>query len=349
MLNKIIALSIIFLLFALSCGEKKDEPAQISEEAYQFDSTDLKLDKLEEEINTFSLKYKFKKGDKFSYRFTSISDNQQSLEMDTLITGNIKQTMTYLFDLNVLDVDNGGTADISITIRSIKLDADINGEKININTAVEPDSANKLEFTENYALTGIPFELRVNQKGEVIEFSKVDRLVNKFLELRELQDSASVEDKNMLRNEFIQGMLKPLAIQIFRPLPDGEVSIDSTWSIAQPPMNVMVYKVQGQQLFTISSIEKLDKDRVAVIDATIKSDITGQDKVSEGGVNYAFKKPSTSAEGKIFFNIDRGLILKSRTKTAVSTEVTVEGPTPKGMQKTVRKDRNTSTNLLELL
>ncbi len=349
MFNKITAPLVFVFFISVSCGDKKDEPSIISEQVYQFDSTDLKMDRLEEEINTYSLRYKFKKGDKFRYRFTSIIDNEQLLQMDTSITGNMKQTMTYLFDLNILDVDNGGTADISIIIRSIKLDAEINGEKININTAVEPDSISKFEFIENYALTNTPFELRVNHKGEVIEFSKVDRLVNKYLELRELQDSATVDEKNMLRNEFIQGMLKPLAIQIFRTLPDSEVSIDSTWAIVQPPIKVMVYKITSEHLFTISDIQKLDKDRIAIIDATIKSDIFGEDKVSEGGVSYSFKKPSTTAEGKIFFNIDKGIIIKSRTKTTVSTEVKVEGPTPQGMQKTVRKDRNSSINLLELL
>lgn len=349
MLNKIIVLGVLSLLILIGCGEKKDEPKEINEQIYQFDTTDLKLDKLVEEDSSFSLKYKFNKGDKYSYRFTSISSNEQTIEIDSIITGLAKQTITYLFDLNVLEVDNNGVADISVNIKSIKLDADINEEKINFNTISPPDSVQKLEFTENYALTGNPFEVRVNPGGEIIEFSKVDRMVNSFLDLRELQDSVTLDDKNMLKNNFIQGMIKPLALQLFRILPAQPVAKDSSWSIIQQPMSVMVYQLQNENIFTVSAFEKLGKDRIAVVDATINSKITGDDKVTEGGVTYTFKKPQTLAEGKIYFNLDRGVIIKSRTKTEVTTIVTVEGMTPQGIQKTNRRDKNTNTNLVELL
>jgi hypothetical protein len=348
MFKKLLILPILILL-TFGCGESNEEPKQPDEQAYQFDSTDLKLEKLEEEEASFSLKYKFNKGDKFSYRFTSISSNQQSLEMDTLISALVKQTITYLFDLTISEVDKNGVADITINIKSIKLDADINGEKIDFNTSTPPDSIQKVEFTENYSLTGNPFEIRVDSKGEIIEFSKVDRVVNTFLELREMQDSATVEDKNMLKNNFIQGMIKPLALQLFRILPTQPVAKDSSWSIIQQPMSVMVYQLQNENIFTVSAFEKLGKDRIAVVDATINSKITGDDKVTEGGVTYTFKKPQTLAEGKIYFNVDRGLIIKSRTKTEVTTDVTVEGMTPQGMQKTNRRDKNANTNLVELL
>lgn len=348
MLKKIFGIAALSFLIIIGCGEKKDEPKEINEQTYQFDTTDLKLDKLVEE-SSILLSYKFNKGDKFSYRFTSLSSNEQTLEIDSIITGLAKQTMTYLFDLNILEVDNNGVADISVNIKSIKLDADLNGEKINFNTISPPDSVQKFEFTENYALTGNPFEVRVNPGGEIIEFSKVDRMVNSFLDLRDLQDSATVEDKNMLKNNFIQGMIRPLAQQLFRVLPAHPVAVDSSWSIVQPPMSVMVYQLQNENVFTVSSFEKLGKDKIAVVDATIKSKITGEDKVTEGGVTYSFTKPKTQAEGKIYFNIDRGIIIKSRTKTEVITNVTVEGMTPQGMQKTNRKDKNTNTNLIELI
>lgn len=348
MINKLLVLFILTLL-TFGCGEKEEAPGLPDEQAYQYDSTDLKLEKIDEEETSFQLKYKFNKGDKFSYRFTSISSNEQSLEMDTLISGLVRQTITYMFDLNITEVDNNGVADITVNIKSIKLDADINGEKVSFNTSTPPDSIQKLEFTENYSLTGNPFEIRVDSKGEIIEFSKVDRVVNTFLDLRELQDSATVEDKNMLKNNFIQGMIKPLALQLFRILPAQPVAKDSSWSIIQQPMSVMVYQLQNENVFTVSAFEKLGKDRIAVVDATINSKITGDDKITEGGVTYNFTKPQTKAEGKIYFNVDRGVIIKSRTKTEVTTNVSMEGMTQQGMQKTKRKDKNINTNLVELL
>lgn len=349
MLNKLLVLSVLLMFIALGCGDKKDEPIETTEKAFQFDSTDMELEKVEDDNGLYTLEYKFSKGDKFNYRFSSISVNEQDIATDTSITSKMQQTVSYIINLNINEVDENGVADIEFLVKSIKINADINGEKYDVITDVAPDSINKMQFAEHYAITNNPFIVRVDTKGDLIEFSRIDRIVNKFLELRELTDSVTADDKSMLRNSFTQTAITPLMKQIFRGLPDSQIGKDSSWSTYQQPVSMLVYQVDYENVFKVSGLEKLGDDKIAVIDANVKSNVAGEDNASEGGVTYKFTKPVTSADGKIYFNIDKGMIQKSRTTTNVQFSMTMEAMSPQGMQKGTRKDKNINTNILELL
>lgn len=349
MLNKTLAISILLLFILIGCGEKKDEPIQLDESVFQIDSTDLQLEKVEDEQGPISLEYKFKKGDKFRYRFSSISVNEQNIQSDTTINTNLKQTISYLIDMEISEVDEDGIANVAFNIRSIKLDADANGEKFNIVTDNNSDSTKMEQFAEHFSLTNSPFSVRVDRKGDLIEFSRIDRMVNKFLQIRGLTDSVTTEEKGMLRSNFTQSAVKPLVLQIFRVLPESQVAMDSSWSIKQQPISMTVYQVNYENVFRISAFEKLGNDKIAVLDATVKSSVVGEDKAAEGGVTYTFTKPKTSAEGKIYFNVDKGMIQRSKTTTNVQFSMTMEAMSPQGLQKGTRTDKNINTNILELL
>lgn len=349
MINKLLAFTVLFLFIAIGCGDKKDEPAETTAEVHQFDSTDLKLEKIDDENGIYDLEYKFEKGDKFTYRFSSITNNEQAISTDTTLVTKLQQTISYIIDMDVNEIDENGVADIVIKIKSIKIDADVNGQKYYVKTDVAPDSSQKLQYAEHYAITESPFLVRVDKKGNLIEFSRIDRIVNKFLELREIADSVTADEKGMLRNSFTQSAIKPLTQQIFRVLPTEPVAKDSSWSIPQQPITLMFYQVQYENIYKVSEFEKLGDDRIAVLSAGVKSKITGDDKATESGVTYNFTKPKTIADGKIYFNIDKGVIQKSKTTTNINFSFSMEAMSPQGLQKGLRQDKNVNTNILELL
>lgn len=349
MFNKLLMFPVLIFFIAIGCGDKKDEPIESAENAFQFDSTDLKLEKAEDDNGLYTLEYKFKKGDRFKYRFSSVSVNQQDISTDTSFTMNLNQTISYIIDMNINEVDNDGVAYIEFNVKSIKIEADYNGEKFDVITTNAPDSVQKMQFAEHYALTENPFTVRVDKKGDLIEFSRIDKIVNKFLQLRELTDSVTTDDKSMLRNSFTQTAVRPLMLQIFRSLPETQIAKDSSWSKHQQPLSIMVYQVNYENVYKVSGLEKLNNEKIMVIDADVISSVSGDDNASEGGLTYKFTKPTTKADGKIYFNIDKGLIHKSRTTTTVQFSMDMEAMSPQGMQKGTRKDKNINTNILELL
>jgi hypothetical protein len=350
MLKNLIALVFISLIL-IACGEKSDKPVTDlpEKEKYSFDSTELKTEGVDNTGKPFRIEYKFKKGDKVTYRLTTISDNTQKMVMDTTISMSMNQKVIYLLDLDVKDVDEEGAADAEVKITSLKLDAFANGKNFSFEAGKDTDSSKLKQFAEFQALYNNPFSVRFNKKGEILEIYKADKISNKFLEIRGAIDSISTEDKNLIKQDLINAVLNPLITQVIRKAPDKEVYKDSTWQMSQKPVSLMVFQFNYVNLYKILSVEIIDNDRVAVIDADINFKFSGNQKVNQGNVSYNFQNPVSKADGKIYFNVDKGIQIKSLTKTRLEISYTMEANTPQGKRKGKQTETVANTNILELL
>lgn len=347
--NLLVLISFSFVL--ISCGDKKNEPENTltDKEKYSFDSTDLKTEGVDNSGNPFVMEYKFKKGDKITYRLTTIADNAQTISTDTTITMNVTQKIIYLINLDTKDIDKDGIAEVEFNIGSLKLEAVANGQKYDFEAGKDSDSAKINQYAEFYSLYQNPFTARFNKSGEVLEIFRADRISNKYLELRGIADSISTEEKNLVKQDLVNGVLKQLVTQLIRRWPDKVLYTDSTWDLKQPPITMMVFQLNYINKYKMESVDKLDNNRLAVINAGMEYTVNGNPNVTQGNVIYNFKKPVSTADGKIFFNVDKGLLQKSRTKTKVEISYTMEAMTPKGKQKGLRKEVVFNTNILELL
>ena len=93
----------------------------------------------------------------------------------------------------------------------------------------------------------------------------------------------------------------------------------------------------------------LDDDRIAIINGSVTTTVEGESKKTENGVNYEYQKPVSTANGKIFFNVDKGLIHKSKTQTSLKLSYRMEMPTPQGIMKGSTNETILNSNILELL
>ena len=338
-------------LLLISCGDKNNESDKTltDKEKYSFDSTDLKTEGVDNSGKPFLMEYKFNKGDKTTYRLTTIAENLQTISTDTTLTMNVTQKIIYLIDLDTKDLDKDGVAEVDFKISSLKLEANANGQKYDFEAGKDNDTAKIKQFAEFYSLYQNPFTVRFDKHGEVLEIFKADKISNKYLELRGVADSISAEEKNLVKQDLVNGVLKQLVTQIIRKWPDKVLYTDSTWDLKQPPITMMVYQLNYVNKYKIESVEKLDDNRLAVINAGMDYTVNGKPNVTQGNVTYNFKQPVSTADGKIFFNVDKGMLQKSRTKTKVEISYTMEAMTPKGKQKGTRKEVVNNTNILELL
>lgn len=333
-----------------ACGEKKGdapETSQLDSTAYVYDSTGIKSQPIED--NTlFQLSYNFNKGDVTRYRLTTISENSQTFTTDTSITMKLHQEVVYVFDFIPKETDADGITEADIKILGVKLTADVNGEKHSFEAGKDMDSSKISRFAEFIALWNNPFSIRFNKAGEVLEVFRADKIANKFFSLRNA-DTLDTQTKNMIRDDMVSSVLKPLVLQVVRKLPEQQLAKDSSWAITQPPIPLMVFQINYTNKYKIKSLEKLGDDRLAVIDAGMDYNITGDTKYEERGVVYNFRKPVTLGEGIIYFNIDRGRIQKSKTKSYTETFFTFDANTPQGKQKGSRKEIVANTSILEML
>lgn len=343
---------LLTIVFFIACNDKKTEEGQkLTEEITStFDSTALMTSEAEvDEDQTFLMTYKFEPGKSFKYRMTVISENEQSMETDTTMTANMNQTLIYIIDFKTLSLDKDGIAELQCTFSSVNLKADVNGEQFTYQSGTEMDSPERQKFVEYESFVNNPFKIKVTKFGNVKEIYNTTNIVDRFLKMRGLTDSLTAQDKVMFEQDMKERSIRPIVLQVLRELPEHEMAIDSTWSYKRESLPVMVFKIDYTNSYTISDLEMLADDRIAVIDGVVKTHITGEQTHTERGVTYNFERPITSASGKIYFNLDAGLIQKSRTQTRMENNYRMEMPTPQGIQKGSAREITSNTNVLELL
>lgn len=347
---KNILIIIVLAILLFGCDNKKPAEKETKEiNLTQVDSSDLITTEVEDENESFFLRYEFNEGESFNYRLTVISQSEQNIEADTSITQSFNQTVKYAINFQVAELDEDSVAELKCTISAINMNADLNGENVTYKSGSSLDSSDVFRFAEYEALVNNPFRLRVTPLGEVADVYSVDKIFTQYLELRNMQDSLKADQKDLVKNDLVNAMLKPLMGQIIREMPDKQMGKDSSWTYSKAAMPMMVFQIQYTNLYTVENLELLDGEKLAVIGGKIKTNITGDPNYSEQGINYVFEKPVSSASGKVYFNLDKGLVQKSKTETRMETAYSMEMQTPQGMRKGRTQEVIINKNILELL
>ncbi|GAB6282369.1 MAG: hypothetical protein STSR0008_11140 [Ignavibacterium sp.] len=345
---KKLSLMVLALIIFFGCGEKKEETPQVKNEVLTYDSSDIQAPSLDpNSIGNVNLEYKLEKDKRYNFRLTSIAKETQTIEADTFMANNVEQTIIYKLTLDVKDIDPEKIMEIEFNFNSIRLDAIANGKKFTYQSGTKLDSLDQERYLDYESLINNPFTARISKTGDIVEVFKADRIVNKILELRKIKDSVSIEEKKSFQQEIIEGALKPLITQIFRKLPDKSLAKDSAWSFQPPALNLQIVEFDNSQNFKLIDFKKFNESKLAVINATVKSKAKISPQAKQN--NIAVKNPDYYADGTIYFNLDKGLIQKSKTKTTLNLEMSMNMPTQKGMQKVTRKQSTINTNILEFL
>lgn len=342
----------VFILLSLtllvSCSKEKTEQKDeaTTELASTFDSTALSTKAIDgTEDLSFLLRYKFIPGESFKYRMTTISERQQSIVTDSTLSDQLKQTIIFILYFKTLSVDKDSVAELECTFSSVNLKANANGIDISYQSGNQADSTQREKFPEYESFVNNSFNIRVGKLGEIVEIYKVDKIINQLLSIRKLSDSLSTEQKTMIQQDLISKTIKPVLAQIFREVPSHKMGKDSSWAYKRESMPVMVFQVDYENLYKIDNLEMLGDDKIAVISGSIKTNVNGKSSFTEQGVSYKFEKPISTASGKIYFNLDKGRIQKSRSQSEMKNAYQME----QGIKKARAKEESSNVNILELL
>jgi len=351
-MNKLLSIILMSIVIFTSCQQEKseEESKPSTEITSTFDSTSLKTTAIETpEVQSFLFRYKFSPEESFKYRLTTITNTEQTIVADSSMSEGMNQKLIFIIDFKTLNIDQDSVAELECTFSSINLNAKARGQEFNYQSGTKMDSAEKVQFAEYEALVNSPFNLRVSKLGAIIDIYKADRIMNKFLSLRNLSDSLDAQQKIMAAQDLTNRSIKPLLTQIFREMPEHKMAKDSTWSWKRDSMPIMVFNVEFENKYKVANLEMLDDDKLAVNTGSVKTTVAGEPNHTEKGVNYNFDKPVSTADGKIYFNINKGLVQKSRAETRMQNAYKMEMPTPEGVKKASAKEVNTNINVVELL
>lgn len=333
---------ITVLIILIGCGKSEEKKESGTTQVETYETIQL------EEAN-IPLRYNFSKGDKFKYKLTTITTSDESIKADTVINTKLYQTITYFFDLEVLEIDDDKTADFSVNITSITLDANLNGQEVKFDSKAENSNEEKLKFIEYATISNSPYRARVSSRGEVFEVTRLDKMIDKMVQLQPQAQQLTLEQKSQISKNLSESALRPMTQLLFRELPEKPVGKDSSW-IKTYPAQMSVFAIENNATFTVDDFISIDGDKGAKISADLTATWTGEKKGVEEGVNYSFKDPVISGNGMIIFNIEKGLLKKAETITSIEMEVEVKAKdSTQKMQTSVRNEKSTNKNIVEML
>jgi hypothetical protein len=297
------------------------------------------------DINKDSVfKYDFKKGQELKYKLTTINDASEDIKSDTNSTTKIYETANYTIALNTMDVAKDSIAEFEVTVTNIDLSSKVNGQETKYNSNNQLKAEEKAPFIQYEAIVNNPFRMRVNGKGEVLEVSRIDKILDKVLSLQPPPKPLTTEEKASLTKSLTDRAVQPLVQQLFRLMPGKKVVVDSTWSYSYPNV-VGQMQITNKVIFTFKEMLK-DNPEVAKIAADMQVSVQGNKNISEGKINAVFDDPKISGGGTILFNLEKGILQKSETFTNQEFRVVLTSK-EKG-KKVDRKQSSRNTLIVEL-
>lgn len=336
--------TLITILIIVSCGKKEENK---SEEKNNKPSN-VQMEK-KETGPLLKLGYKFKKGDKFSYRLKTIAHNTEEIKADTTIKNDVKQTSTYKMNFVVKNISDDGIAELETKINKIVAETNMNGQNVKYDSKFIYSTREKIQYLDYEAVKKVPFRIYVNKIGQVVKVDRIKKIMRNILEIQQIPDTLSKTTKEQMRNNIANGTLMPLTQQVFKVVSEDIVGKDSSWTLKYTTP-LAVFKVENTALFKISDIKISGKDTLVNIASSLAINYTGQNEVMDKGVKYNFSDPKLNGNGNVEFDQSRGLVKKSESVVNLEMAMMAEGVDSNNQTlQTTKKDFSKNTNIVELL
>lgn len=342
----LIITTFIFIISFIKCGsnsEKKDKEENQESSIINNDTTiDITATPVKlKGDETFHIAYKFSKGNSFKYRLTTVTSTDQHIVTDSTIDSKFEQKITRILKFNTVSIENDTVANLKCTITNINVYRNIDGKVITYKSGDALDSTDLNQFMEFKGIENNPFNIKVSKQGEIIKVYNIEGITDKFVELTKRKNTITQNEITIFEQKLTESFLEPMLSQIFREIPDKDLKIGSNWQKEMAPAKVMSFTILYRTKYNLDNIERIKADKIALITGDAKISVEGDTKIVDRGVEYNFQKPVTSAGGKIYFNIDEGLLYKSDTGTKLELKFKMQMQGPKGMMKA-----NTTRNVI---
>jgi len=342
-MKKITTLLLFVIVFA--CSDVKENKT----------SNDETLSKVNSKLVTppksdgFFIRYRFKKGDIYNYKITTIASNSQELISDTVGNTLANQKVEYIVKLDVEDIDSSKIAKINVFIESIIVASEINGQEVNYDSKYIYGSQERVMFAQYEAIKKKRYTIALTNYGEILKIYNTNSIIKEILSIQQQTGPLTNQQRNELTSNFSNSILRALSEQIFRKFPTEKVSINYSWSESYNSQYAL-FQIENIASFQLVDLLTAENDSVAIFNAGLSINFVGEHSGSEQGLNFYFYDPVVSGNGAIKFSKTRGLILHSETSSSMEMETDIEGiDQNQSPIKAKRTDITKNINIVELI
>ncbi len=335
-MKRIIYFVLILVISILACKEKSEKPVA-EKEVLVIDTTNIKPIKLDE---SFFLVYDLPNNSVLRYKLITYNKNSQTFYLDSTISGWVEQNVEYIFKVSVKDKEQNGNMTLDILCEQIKAEAKSStGETLTFNSQKPPtDSLEKLQTKNFEILVNTDFSARISPQGEVLDVFKSENFIEKLIQ--EAPRKPSEEEKIAIKNDFEQGVLKPIVQQLFKSLTEKKVNVDSLWTITYPTQ-LSVFDIENTATYKIDKVFESGKTKLVEITGTLTIKPSGKTEHTENNVVYKFSKPKAKGVGKYYYDLNKKLIRKAESDVTFELAVNIS---QKGQTKTYKRVDVIQTN-----
>ncbi len=294
-----------------------------------------------------TLRYRWTKGETLRYRMTQQSSSAVSGLPGGIGDMTVDQTMTQVFRVVVEDVAADGTTTVQHTLESIGMEMNTpmgktTYDSASADTAENPSTASFRRIFS--AFIGEPFTLVLSPTGSIQKLEGFSRIAEKMFSTMP-QDAAGVAVASALKATFNDDSMRQMVGQWFWQLSNRTVKVGDTWNTQGTSGIPMFGSFTTSMAATLKAIEGTGAEQVARIatQVTFKLDPAESAKNPMG---LSMQIGDNTGEGEILFDIAKGRLLRSTTRTTMP--MTLSGPGPDGTPMTMKLNVK-STMTVELI
>jgi hypothetical protein len=273
------------------------------------------------------LRMNLKKGDIYNYvsetkqRITQIVDKKEMV---------IDQTVVNEFEYYVEDVDAASNITFRITFKKMSIDMSMQGMSMKMSSdtnEVAADEASQISSKMLNAMTDVPFTVKLNYLGDIIEVKNLEALFDKMISsLASLSGDAEIVGKQM--SQSINKMLGPDTIkemmrQNFNAYPEKPMGVGDSWENSMEVKSGFPMSVKMKN--TVTKLEP--KTAEFLLDSTLKTSF-GSNMIDIGGFTASMDIVKGTQKGTYIIDLATGMAISAEVDMDFDGLIKIGGENP---------------------
>ena len=274
-----------------------------------------------------TLRYRWTKGDTLTYRI--------DLHTTSLVTGmpgmaemKIDQGLVQVVKITAVDVAADGSATLSETFVSMKMEMDGPMGRLSYDTAAPGSTANPMVQALRQtldAIVGGAITIVQTPDGTIQRVDGASKILEQITK-NTLNDPAAAMAAQGLKAAFSDEALKTTIEQSYPKLPSAAVKPGDTWPAQTAMGNELIGRVVGDVKFTLKAVENAGAPDTVLaridVGLVLKQEITPP----PGPNGMTMRLGDAKGAGEIVFDVAKGRIRDNTMKTEMPSTVSMQGP-----------------------